>query len=97
MVDATIAAGAADVTAGTVSNVAGGSSISVLELIPMLEEITARAIATEHLPAQAGDVDRTGDSTELARELPGWEPLVEVADGLRAQLDDLRALGSGID
>jgi len=97
VVDATIAAGTAEVAAGTVCNVAGGSSISVLELIPMLEEITARAIATEHLPPQPGDVDRTGGSTARARELLGWEPKVELVDGLRAQLDDLRALGSWVD
>jgi UDP-glucuronate 4-epimerase len=97
VVDATIAAGTAEVAAGTVCNVAGGSSISVLELIPMLEEITARAIVTEHLPPQPGDVDRTGGSTARARELLGWEPKVELVDGLRAQLDDLRALGSWVD
>jgi UDP-glucuronate 4-epimerase len=97
VVDATIAAGSADTPAGTVCNVAGGSSISVLELIPLLEEITTRAIATEHLPAQPGDVDRTGGSIERARELLGWEPSVDLADGLRAQLDHLRALGSWFD
>jgi nucleoside-diphosphate-sugar epimerase len=42
-------------------------------------------------------VDRTGGSTARARELLGWEPKVELVDGLRAQLDDLRALGSWVD
>jgi nucleoside-diphosphate-sugar epimerase len=97
VVDATIAAGTADTRAGTVCNVAGGSSISVLELIPLLEEITARTIATEHLLAQPGDVDRTGGSIERARDLLGWEPSVDLADGLRAQLDHLRSLGSWVD
>jgi nucleoside-diphosphate-sugar epimerase len=97
VVDATIAAGTADTPAGTVCNVAGGSSISVLELIPLLEEITARTIATEHLPAQPGDVDRTGGSIKRARDLLGWEPSVDLADGLRAQLDHLRSLGSWVD
>ena len=94
---ATIAAGTVDVPAGTVCNVAGGSSISVLELIPLLEEVTNRTIATEHLPAQPGDVDRTGGSIERARELLGWEPTVDLATGLRAQLDHLRVAGSWVD
>ena len=48
-------------------------------------------------PAQPGDVDRTGGAIEMARELLGWEPTVDLADGLRAQLDHLRSLGSWVE
>src|SRR4051812_45660305 len=60
IVSATLAAGAADLAPGQICNVAGGSSISVLELVPLLEDVTGIPIRTEHLDAQPGDVQRTG-------------------------------------
>jgi nucleoside-diphosphate-sugar epimerase len=92
VVAATIAAGAADVPAGFVCNIAGGSSVSVLELIPMLADVTGGEVLVEHLPAQPGDVDRTGGSIERARSLLGWEPQVTLADGIAAQYAWLRSL-----
>jgi nucleoside-diphosphate-sugar epimerase len=37
-----------------------------------------------HCPEVAGDVHRTGGSIDLARQLMGWEPTVELRDGLRS-------------
>ena len=92
VVAATIAAGVADVEPGTVCNVAGGSSISVRQLIPLLAEIVGTDVAVEHLAAQPGDVDRTGGSIERARALLGWEPRVSLQEGLSAQFAWLGSL-----
>jgi nucleoside-diphosphate-sugar epimerase len=92
VVAATLAAGTADVEPGLVCNVAGGSSVSVLELIPMLAEITGTDVLVEHLPAQPGDVDRTGGSIDRARAVLGWEPRVPLRDGVAAQHAWLRGV-----
>jgi nucleoside-diphosphate-sugar epimerase len=84
---ATVAAGAADLPAGTVINVAGGSSITVNALLALVSEASGRELAVNRLPDQPGDVRRTGGSTERARRLLAWEPKVVVAEGLRAQLE----------
>ena len=89
VVSATIAAGTADVEPGMVCNIAGGSSISVNELVPMLAEITGVPVEIAREPAQPGDVDRTGGSIDRARALLGWEPAVALSEGLRAQYREL--------
>lgn len=90
VVGATMAAGSADVAAGTVCNVAGGSSISLKAFFPLLEEIVGTPVRLEHVASQPGDVDRTGGSVQRARELLGWEPTTSLRDGLAAQLDEIR-------
>jgi nucleoside-diphosphate-sugar epimerase len=92
VVNATLAAGAADIAPGFVCNVSGGSSISVKELVPMLSATIGREIAVEHAEAQPGDVQRTGGSTARARELLGWEPEVTLSEGLARQYEWLRSV-----
>jgi nucleoside-diphosphate-sugar epimerase len=85
VVAANLAAGSADLAPGTVLNVAGGGSISVNELLALLGKVAGADLEIERLPDQPGDVRATGGSIDLARRLLGWEPTVEVADGLAAQ------------
>jgi len=91
VVAATMAAGVADLEPGVVCNIAGGSSISVMELVPIFGEIAGVDIAVRHEAAQPGDVDRTGGSTDLARSLLGWEPAVSLREGLAAQFAWMRS------
>jgi nucleoside-diphosphate-sugar epimerase len=53
----------------------------------MLEALAGARIAIERRPAQAGDVQRTGADTALARSTIGWAPRVSLRHGLRRQLD----------
>jgi UDP-glucuronate 4-epimerase len=86
VVSATIAASESDVPSGVVVNVAGGSEITVNALVDLLGDLVGRELAVERLPEQAGDVRRTGGSTERAHALLGWTPMVELRSGLAAQL-----------
>ncbi|MFN8024849.1 MAG: GDP-mannose 4,6-dehydratase [Acidimicrobiia bacterium] len=92
VVAATMAAGTADVEPGTVCNVAGGSAVTVEELFPIISELVGHDVPIEHLPAQPGDVFRTGGSNDKARELLGWEPQVSIRDGLAAQYEWISTL-----
>ncbi len=84
VVDATVASAEAVLEPGTVLNVAGGSEVSLTELIERVEALTGRAITVDVQPEQAGDVRRTGGDTSKIRELVGWVPATPLDDGLAA-------------
>lgn len=81
-----LAATCTDLRPGTVVNVAGGSSVTLAEVIRTVEELAGAPIALERLPAQAGDVVRTGGATERSRRLLGWRPQVPLREGLKHQV-----------
>jgi nucleoside-diphosphate-sugar epimerase len=86
IVAANLAAATAEVEPGLVANLSGGSSVSVRELIDQIEAEVDQPIALDRRDRQPGDPQRTGGSTEVAREVLGWKPEVDLAEGLRAQL-----------
>jgi len=72
--------------AGRVLNLASGRSYSLLDLIASLETLLGRAADVRREPARVGDVrDSLADIT-LARELLGYEPVVDFHEGLRRTL-----------
>jgi nucleoside-diphosphate-sugar epimerase len=87
VVAATLAAGVSTVPSGTVCNVAGGSSISLLDVLPVIERAVGQQLRVEHQRAEAGDVERTGGSGARARDLLGWAPAVSIDEGLTAQCE----------
>ena len=91
VVDANIAAGFGDVPPGTIVNVAGGSHVSMTQLIELVEELAGVSVACERYSTEAGDVQKTGGTTERAHRLLGWEPRVSLREGLAAQLEWSRA------
>lgn len=72
---------------GSVVNVGGGSRISLLEVIEVLRKETGSAIPVVHDPARAGDVKHSLASLTRAGRVLGYEPLVDVRDGLRRTWD----------
>jgi UDP-glucuronate 4-epimerase len=88
VVAANVAAGTAElVEAGTVLNVAGGSSAALADLISLVEEHTRLPVSLEQFPPQPGDVTRTGADTTRAGRLLGWRPAVGLGDGIADQVD----------
>ena len=85
VVAANLAAARADVAPGTYLNIAGGSSITMRELIALAEELSGSPIELERHPAQPGDARRTGGTVSRAGELLGWAPRVPVGAGLAQQ------------
>ncbi|MEZ0343138.1 NAD-dependent epimerase/dehydratase family protein [Mycobacterium sp. pV006] len=91
IVRANIAAATAQVPLGAVYNIAGGSSVSVNDVIAMLGEIMGREIQVDRLGKSTGDVFRTGGLFEAAREALHWEPTVSLNEGLRRQTEWVQA------
>lgn len=85
--EANIRAATADVAPGTVMNIAGGGATTLLEVISTIESLAGTPIDLERRGNQAGDVDRTGGSTEAARAALDWEPSVSLPEGLAQQIE----------
>ena len=68
-----------------------GRSISVLELIRAVREVTGEELPVTHVPAKNGEMPAViVDVAKAQREL-GYSPAVELTAGLRTVWDDFRA------
>jgi UDP-glucuronate 4-epimerase len=84
-VAANLAAADCECEPGTVVNIAGGSSISMGELLQLAAEVVGQPPAIENLANQPGDVTRTGGTIDRAERVLGWRPTTDLRTGLTAQ------------
>ena len=76
---------------GTVVNVGTGRSVTINELYTRLARLAGFAEDARRAPARAGDVPHSLASIERARELLGFEPRIELDEGLEQTLAWYRA------
>jgi nucleoside-diphosphate-sugar epimerase len=76
---------------GAVINVGTGKSVTINELYGQIAELAGFEGLPRREPARAGDVPHSLASIARARNWLGFEPRVELADGLRQTLDWYRA------
>lgn len=88
-------AAAADVPPGTCVNVAGGTQVSLREVIDLIGSLAGVEVPLVRFGSQRGDVVRTGGSTDRARDVLGWEPEVSLEEGLASQLEHHERCGRG--
>jgi len=69
---------------GRVYNIGGGSRVSLREVFGLLAKVTGREVGVELQPPQKGDMRDTYADTTLARTDLGFQPSVNLEDGLRA-------------
>ena len=87
VVDGVLRACSAPRASGEVINVATGGRISLNQLLQAMNGIIGTAIVPAYAEARAGDVrDSQADITK-AQNLLGYEPRVELEEGLRRTLD----------
>jgi nucleoside-diphosphate-sugar epimerase len=89
-VDATLRAALAAEPAA-IYNVGGGHEATLAEIVALLEELSGETALLDRHPDRVGDVRRTSADTTPAREDLGWEPSVGLREGLRTQLEWVRA------
>ena len=70
-----------------VFNVGGGNSVTMLDLIDTLEEVTKKKLQLIASDRIVGDVPSTMASFVRIRETLGWMPKVKLEDGLRDQFE----------
>ena len=77
--------------AGGAYNVACGSSVTLLDLIRVLEEIVGTAIRPEHQAPRKGDVRDSLAAIDAARKHLGYRPEIDLQEGLRRTVAWFRA------
>jgi nucleoside-diphosphate-sugar epimerase len=85
-VDANLLAATAERVAGRTFNIACGDRISLNALLDELRTLTGKAIEATYLPARPGDVLHSLADVAAARTELGYEPKVEVMEGLERSL-----------
>ena len=72
-------------------NIAGGSSVELMDFVTAIEAALGAPIAKRYLPLQAGDVVETAADPGLLRDLVGAVPQTAVADGVARFVEWFRA------
>ena len=90
-VAATIAAGDADGASGQAFNVAGGKPESVNAVADTIGRLLGKPVERAHQPPRAGDIRDSEADLTAAREVLGYEPKVELEEGLRRTIEFLAA------
>jgi len=81
----------AEKTGGEIINLATSDRISLNRLVDLLVEITGRSITPIHAEARRGDVKHSLADITRAGDLLGYEPLVDLREGLRRTVEWMRA------
>ncbi len=92
IVEANILAATKPDVAGEVMNIAGGSRVTMLEVIEVLREISRSEIEVVFENKQHGDVEHTYADTSLAERLLGYHPQVTLQDGLANEFQYFKAI-----
>ena len=90
VVEANLLAATADLKPGTVLNIAGGTHVSVNEVLEEVAGLTGGSLDVRHVARSDGDVTRTGGDASRAAELLGWRPRTGIVEGLAQQWEWVR-------
>jgi nucleoside-diphosphate-sugar epimerase len=93
IVEANVMAATSEIRPGSVYNVAGGSSVTVNEVLSLMESQIGSRLHIERGSPVSGDVRRTGGATEAFSEVTGWKSAVGLAQGIAQQSDWIRGNG----
>ncbi len=80
---------------GVSYNISGGSRVTVLEVVRMMEKVTGRAARLDFQPKQKGDPANTGGDPERARAQLGFSPSTSLEQGLARMAEWMDALLDG--
>ena len=89
VVDASIRAAHAEGASGRIFNVSSGSPSTVNALADAIGEIIGKPVTRQFAPARTGDIRDSWADIAAARESLGFQPSVDLHEGLRRTVDDL--------
>jgi UDP-glucose 4-epimerase len=93
VVRANLAAAASQATGAF--NIGTGHQATVLDLVEGLAQIAGEQFAAEHAPERPGEVRHIALDYTRAREQLGWEPTVDLHEGLTRTLEWARTVTQG--
>lgn len=91
VVNANLLAAEAKLDEATLVNIACGERTSLNQLIAMLNELTNQKLPAHYGPERAGDVRHSLADATRAGKLLGYEPMVNMREGLKRTLEWYRA------
>lgn len=91
VVEANLRATVANVSSGSVYNVAAGRPRTIRELVATLEEIVGKPLDVRYAPPRPGDIVHSHAALDRTRIELGWSPSVDFPDGLRRTVDWYRS------
>jgi UDP-glucose 4-epimerase len=68
---------------GEVFQIATGEETSIRELAMLVQQVTGRAVETQQAPSRQGDIRRNYAVVDKANKILGWQPEIELEEGLR--------------
>jgi UDP-glucose 4-epimerase len=89
VVDATISAAEAEGASGRIFNVSAGSPATVNQLADTIGRLVGRPVERRFAPARTGDIRDSWADIGAAREVLGYEPRVDLEEGLRLTAEHL--------
>ena len=87
VVNANILAAEVHIEGAPVINIAYGERTTLNQIIRLLNELTGQNLSAEYGPERAGDVRHSHADVALAGKLLGYEPMVNVREGLKRTLE----------
>ncbi len=87
VVDANLLAARAKQTKGEVINIACGQAVTVNEIIDMINELLGKNIKPIYTDPRPGDVKHSLADVTAAKNLIGFEPVVQFKDGLQKAIE----------
>ena len=87
VVTATVAAGFITEAANATFDVGGGSSVSLQEVMTLVETLADAPMRIETVDAPAGDPAITVARTDNAADILGWTPQIDLVEGLTRQCE----------
>jgi UDP-glucose 4-epimerase len=70
---------------------AGGSRISLFEVLSIIEKITEKKANIEHIESQKGDVRDTYGDISKAKKILSYEPKVGIREGLKKYIEKYKS------
>ena len=89
IVQANIDAALSDVR-GEMFNLGGGSRVTVNQTLSIVRELVGKEIKVNYLERQFGDVKHTAADTSKAKQLIGYAPKIDLAEGLKREVEWLK-------
>ena len=73
-------------------NIGGGSRISVIDLLKIIEKATGHKLKIKHIQDQKGDVKHTYADTSAAKETIGYVPEIDIKTGIKKHVGFLQGI-----
>ena len=92
VVAANLAAGEVPEAIGEVFNIGGGSRVTLMELLEIMEQVMGQPIRKDYIEKAKGDARHTSADITKAKKILGYTPQVSLAEGLTKEWEWIQTI-----